>query len=132
MAASSLKLLFDEMFSHKQVGFVSSESRLCPMQHIRTIGWSGQPDSVWIPLAVKSGFTIVSGDRNDRTRLYTVADLKQMKAKVIILEQFFDHMKGWDKAKWLVNNIEKLVAFSESLMPGSVSALDRNGSAKEL
>lgn len=55
-----------------------------------------------------------------------------MKAKVIILEQFFDHMKGWDKAKWLVNNIEKLVAFSESLMPGSVSALDRNGSAKEL
>jgi len=132
MAASSLKLLFDEMFSHKQVGFVCSESRLCHMQHTRSIGWSSKPDNIWIPLAVDNGFTIISADRNDKTRIYTVADLKEMKAKVILLGQFFDHMKGWDKAKWLVNNIEGLTIAAIPLLPGSVLAIDKNGSTKSL
>ena len=77
MAASGLKLLFDETFS--------------------------------IPLAVQQDFVIVSGDRNDRTRGYKVADLKRMRARVLLVGEFFDHLDRWSKAKWMVARAERLV-----------------------
>jgi hypothetical protein len=132
MAASSLKLLFDENFSHKQVGFVANESRLAPMQHMRKIGWSGRPDPEWIPLAVQQGFVIISGDRNDKTRGYTVADLKAMHARVLLVGEFFDHMSGWDKAKWLVAQVERLVDLAGKLPKGAVTLVSKVGTATPL
>ncbi|HTQ08586.1 MAG TPA: DUF5615 family PIN-like protein [Fimbriimonadaceae bacterium] len=120
-----VKLLFDEMFSHRQIEFVATESRLAEMQHVRRIGWSGQPDTIWIPRAVQKGFVILTGDRNEKTRGYTAADLKQMNARVLLFCQFWDHMTGWERAKWLVARIERLTGLASELAPGSVSLVDR-------
>ena len=132
MAASGLKLLFDENFSHRHTLFVGRESGLAEMQHMRHIGWSGEKDKVWIPRSVASGFVMISGDRNDRTREYTVADLKEMSARVLLVGPFWDHLDGWGRAKWLVATIERIVDVAGQLTPGSVSLLDRYAKPRAL
>lgn len=132
MAARGLKLLFDENFSHRQVDFVAKESRLAEFQHIRHLGWSGMEDQVWIPLAVNAGFCIVTWDRNEKTRGYTVADLKVMKARVILVGAFFDHLNRWERAKWLVSRIDSVAAFAIGLGSGSVCLMDRYGNVRPL
>jgi hypothetical protein len=88
MASGGVGLVFDENFSRRQVGFVDRESRLGTIRHVRDLSWSGKPDRVWIPLAVSAGFVIVTGDRNDKTREYTVEDLKALGARVILVRDW--------------------------------------------
>jgi len=123
MAPGGVKLVFDEQFSHRQVEFVAHESRLGAIKHTRKMTWNGMPDKVWIPLACQAGFVIVTGDRNDRTREYTVEDLKRMGARVILVGPFWDHMTGWQKAKWLVLSIERIVEIALGMSDGSVILL---------
>lgn len=78
------------------------------MAHIRQRGWSGLPDAQWIQKATLGGFVIITGDRNERTRGYTVADLKERDARVILLGRFWDHLSRWERAKWLVRHIEQI------------------------
>lgn len=80
MATGGLKLLFDEMYSHRHIEFLDTQSGLAEMVHMRDKEWSGLPDKKWVPMAVQEGFVIVTGDRNDKARGYTVADLKRMQA----------------------------------------------------
>ncbi len=126
MASGGLRLLFDEMYSHRHVSFLNAESELGEMVHIRERGWSGRPDKEWVPLAVQEGFVIVTGDRNDRTRGYTVADLKRMQARVVLVGPFMDHMRRWERAKWWVRRIEAVAAIASQLTMGSVTMVDRN------
>ena len=132
MAAGRVRLLFDEDFSHKHVYFVNAESRLAAAVHIRKIGWSGWKDVTWIPLAVQQGFTIVTSDRNDRKRGFTVGDLKALGAQVIMVGPFSDHITGWERAKWLVNRFEQIVETAEGLPTGSVVLLNKQGKARDL
>jgi len=115
-----VRLLFDENISKRLVEFVNSESGLAQMAHIRQHGWSGLPDAQWIPVATERDFVIITGDRNERTRGYTVADLKAMGVRVLLLGQFWDHMNRWERAKWLVKYIERLVRIAESMPAGTV------------
>lgn len=130
MADSGLKLLFDENFSHKQVAFVASESRLAEMQHIHKLGWAGQPDVEWIPRAVDRRFVLVTEDRKEKTRGFTARELKAMSARVLLIGDFFDHLNRWDKAKWLVARIEDLVTVGNGLTPGSVTLVKRFGASE--
>src|SRR5438874_1754898 len=98
MAAGGLKVLFDENFSQHHVRFVNTESGLGYFTHSRPMSWSGMPDRDWIPRAIDLGFVIVTGDRNEKTRTYTIGDLKAMGARVILVGGFWDHMGRWDKA----------------------------------
>lgn len=132
MAAGRLKLLFDENVSARQVEFVAKEAKLAECNHVLKLGWSGEEDAVWIPRAVEAGFCIVTGDRNDRTRRYTVADLKSMRARVLLLGAFFDHLDRWQRAKWLVAKHESLVSIANTLTPGSVVLVGRNGRGNTL
>ena len=127
MADRSVKILFDENFSAKHVEFIARESRLAHFQHIKTLGWSGLSDADWIVRAVEADFRIVTGDRNERTRGYTVADLKSLGSCVILLGSFFDHLDRWAKAKWLVNHVEQIVEKCGSLESGTVVLMGRNG-----
>lgn len=127
MADRRLKLLFDENFSHRQVDFVARESRLAEFQHIRGLGWSGQADTVWVPRAVLGDFCIVSGDRNERTRGHTAADLRAMNARVILVGAFFDHLDRWQRAKWLVGRADVLVRVARDLREGTVLLMGRTG-----
>src|ERR1044072_4850038 len=127
MAAGRLKLLFDENFSHRQVEFVAKESGLAEFQHIHKLGWSGDEDAVWIPRAVQAGFCIVTWDRNEKTRGYTVVDLKAMNERVVLVGSFFDHLDRWQRAKWLVARMETLVVVARALRSGSVVLMDRYG-----
>ncbi len=102
------------------------------MSHIRQRGWSGLPDAKWIPRATEAGFVIITGDRNERTRGYTVNDLKAMGARVILLGQFWDHMNRWQRAKWLVRNIERLVDLAKKMDPGTVYLINRRAIARSL
>lgn len=132
MASGSVGLVFDENFSRHQVGFVDREAKLGTIRHVRDLSWSGKPDKVWIPLAVSAGFVIVTGDRNDKTREYTVEDLKALGARVILVSEFWDHMKGWPKAKWLVESIERIYEIASSMTEGTVVLIDRNCKVKTL
>jgi hypothetical protein len=121
MAVSRVKLVFDENFSHRHVSFVSHESSLGEIVHTRQVGWSGKQDKVWIPLAIGAGFIIVTGDRNERTRGYTVEDLKTMGARVILVGPFWDHMNAWDRAKWLVASIEDIHVIATGMGASTVN-----------
>ena len=133
MATGGLKLVFDEQFSHRQVEFVARESRLADLRHTRRMRWSGTPDKVWVPKAVQLGFVIVSADRNERTRGFTVADLKSMDARVILIGDFWNHWGRWDKAKWLVLRIEKIVEIAAGMTGGSaVLIVNRYCKARDL
>jgi hypothetical protein len=124
MAARSQRILFDENFSHFHVAFIARESRLAVFQHIRKMGWSGGTDEVWIPRAVGGAWTIVTADRNEKARGYTVADLRLMNARVLMCGRFWDNINGWSRAKWLVGNIERIVEIAASLNPGDVMLVD--------
>jgi hypothetical protein len=126
MATSGLKLIFDENFSHKQVSFLHSESGLADMRHVRSMSWSSTPDATWIPLAVGMDMVIVSWDRNEQTRGFTVADLKYMNAREILFGPFWDNLGRWDKAKWLIAHIERLILIAEAMSHGSVVLVDRS------
>lgn len=132
MATGVVKLLFDENVSHRQVEFVAKESRLGQMQHIRALNWSGKPDHEWIPLAVRQSFVIVTGDRNEKTRGYTVADQKTMNAQVLLFASFWDHLGRWEKAKWLVKRIEAIIVHADNLQSGSVALIDRYARAQPI
>jgi hypothetical protein len=132
VAPRRLKIVFDEHFSHHQVEFVCRESRLGEIQHTRRMKWSGRPDTEWMPMAIKAGFVIVSGDRNERTRGYTIADLKQMGAIVILLGGWWDHTDRWARAKWLVSRFEHLARLAQELPAGSAVLVNRFGKAKPL
>ena len=125
MAAGGVRLLFDEHFSHLLVEFVRRESRLAQMDHVRSRGWNGTEDTVWILLAVDSGSVIITADRNEVTRRMTVADLKRLGATVILVGPFWDHIDVWQRARWLVNSIERIVDLASSMEPGSVRLIDR-------
>lgn len=133
MAARRVKLLFDENFSHRHVAFVNHESGLGEIVHTRKAGFNSTQDRVWIPQAVRSGFVIITGDRNEKTREYTVADLKAMRAKVILVGPFWDHLGAWDKAKWLVGAIEDIHAIALGMGPSTINFLsDKNCKVRSL
>lgn len=125
MAAGGVKLrlVFDENFSHQQVEFVHRESQLGDLTHTRKTGWSGMRDREWIPLAIRANFVIVTGDRNDRTREYTVEDLKGLGAQIIFVGPFWDHLNRWEKAKWLCASIDRIVFIAQEIPPGSARLL---------
>lgn len=127
-----LKLLFDENISQRLVEFINRESRLAQMAHIRQRGWSGLPDAQWIQTATQREFVIITGDRNERTRGYTVADLKALGARVILLGRFWDHLSRWERAKWLVRHIEKLVELAESMPAGTVYLVNKQAKFRAL
>jgi hypothetical protein len=132
MAPGSLKLLFDEHFSHRQVNFIWSESQLAYFTHTRSMKWSGQPDTAWIPRAISLEFVIVSSDRNDKTRGFTVPQLKALGARVILVGGFWNHLSRWEKAKWLVDATERLVYVASGMAAGTAKLYYRNGSVREL
>jgi hypothetical protein len=39
----------------------------------------------------------------------------------IRLGKFFDHINGWERAKWIVNKIESIAEHAAAMQPGSVS-----------
>lgn len=123
MASSSLRLVFDEHFSHHQVEFVQRESRLAALYHTRDFQWSGVDDVDWMPVAIQRGFLIVSADRNDQTRGFTVPDMKAMRARVILVGGFWDRFNRWEKAKWLVATADRIFYVAGAMTPGSVTLL---------
>ncbi len=127
-----MKLLFDENISRRLVEFVNRESGLTPMAHVSQRGWSGLPDRDWIVQATQNDFVIITGDRNEKTRGYTVNDLKAIQARVILLGRFWDHLNRWQRAKWLVQRIERLVAIAENMPSGSVYLVFRSGRYRSL
>lgn len=112
--------------------FVNSESRLAEMAHVSQRGWSALPDAQWITTATQGGFVIITGDRNERTRGYTVAELKAMGARVVLLGRFWDHLNRWERAKWLVKHIERLVALADSMPAGTVYLVNKQAKARSL
>jgi hypothetical protein len=133
MASSGVKLVFDEHFSPHQVWFINHESRVAQIVHTRKCDWSGKEDKEWMPHAIGSGFVIVSADRNEKTRGFTVADLKTMGARVILIGGFWAHLSRWEKAKWLVRWTDKIVKTAAEMSPGEVVLIaNRNCAVRSL
>lgn len=83
-------------------------------------------------MATNSGFVIITGDRNEITRGYTVGDLKGMGARVLLLGKFWDHLSRWERAKWLVQRIETLVATASQMPGGTVYLVSKSGRVRPL
>ena len=138
MASKRVKLLFDENISQRLVEFVNRESGLAKMAHINRRGWSGLPDHQWIEQATQGSFVIITSeriitsDRNERTRGYTVEALKAIGARVILLGRFWDHLNRWERAKWLIGHIERLVSLAQEMPAGSVYLVNKSGRHRSL
>jgi hypothetical protein len=132
MASERVKLLFDENISQRLVEFVNRESGLAAMAHINQRGWSGLPDRQWIEQATQGSFVIITSDRNERTRGYTVEALKAIGARVILLGRFWDHLNRWERAKWLIGHIERLVSLAQEMPAGSVYLVNKSGRHRSL
>lgn len=132
MIPTQTKILFDENISRRLVEFVNRESKLARMAHVSQRGWTGLPDTEWIQKATQNDFVIVTGDRNERTRGYTTADLKRLGARVILIGQFWDHLNRWERAKWFVMHLEKLVALASGMSSGEVYLVNKRCHAKQI
>ena len=130
MSEGGLTLVFDEQFSHKQIGFLAAESRgthSVRLIHVRQRGWSSKPDAVWMPQAVGEGFVIVTADRNARTREITVEEFRRMGARVLLVGSFWDHRGRWAQAKWLVARLERLIGTATGMGAGDVLLVAADG-----
>jgi hypothetical protein len=44
----------------------------------------------------------------------------------------WDHLNRWERAKWLIGHIERLVALSEGMPAGSVYLVNKSGRHRSL
>lgn len=101
-------------------------------QHVRKVGWSGWEDEKWMRIAIGKGWVISTIDRNEKTRGLTNAGAKESGARIILFGPFFDHLKGWDRAKFLVKYAETVHSLAESLPSGQVVLIDSRCKTKLL
>ncbi len=121
-----MTILFDENISHHLVEFLHHAGAPGSVQHVRKLKWNGKPDIEWMTLAVNAGFGIISADRNDRTRGLAAEDLKKLGARVLLLGGFWDDLRIWEKAKWLVAKWERIAAWFEDTTP-ACAVIDKGG-----
>lgn len=135
MPESRLTLVFDEHFSHKQIGFIADQSRgthEARLIHVRQRGWSKTLDAVWMPEAIQEGFVIVTADRNERTRGITVREFQRRGARVFLLGAFWNHRSCWDQAKWLVGRADRLIGLAGAMDAGEVRLVAADGRSRRL
>jgi hypothetical protein len=127
-----MTVLFDENFSHHLIELMARCGAPGDLQHTRKVGWNGKPDSEWIQLAARNGWVICSADRNDRTRQLTVADLKRMGVRLVLIGAFWDHLGIWEKTCWLVSHWTGLNDRIHAIQTGSCLLVDRSGACTEV
>lgn len=126
-----MKVVFDEHISHHVVSLLAKSGAPGELQHTRKAGWNNVADSVWMPLAIKNGFAIITADRNERTRRITAAEFRQMGARVVLLGPFWDHMLIWEKTKWLVGHWDQLHSHLATAPEGYCTIINRLGRIKD-
>ena len=72
---------------------------------------------------------LVSTDTSQRTREHEARALKQAGITAIYFGPFFQKMKLWGQAIWLVTKWEKIKGVAENVVMGSVFEIKQNGSA---
>lgn len=87
----------------------------------------GLDDSVWIPMTIQKNWIAISVDRNPNTRGLTARQLAAMGATYLMLGQFFDHMKAWDKAKWIYQHWDRIDGAAATWPPGTVWLIGKKG-----
>lgn len=71
----------------------------------------------------------LSTDTSQLTREHEARALKQAKVTAIFFGPFFERMKLWPQATWLVTKWPKIKGFAEGVIPGSIAEIKQNGSA---
>jgi hypothetical protein len=118
-----VRILFDENLSHRHAEFLQREYGRrfeCEIAHVRNLGLSGVPEATFLEQVTREGWVFVTYDRDPNTRGHTIAQRKSFGVKEILLGRFFDHMNGWERAKWLVNNIESIAGYAATIQPGTI------------
>jgi len=57
-------------------------------------------------------------------------DFRTMGARVILLGSFWDHLKIWERTKWLVSRWDRLYGAMELLPQGACCVVDKSGDLK--
>jgi hypothetical protein len=122
-----MKYLFDEHFSKSLIELMRKCDAPGELIHVIPSGFSGLPDDKLISTATESGFIIVTGDRNERTRNLSVEDLKALGARVILIGGFWNHLKNWDAAKWLIARWDRMYEQSREWPAGTCGLAAKNG-----
>ena len=78
----------------------------------------GRPDLVFI-----------STDTSQTTRLEEAKALKQAGNTALYFGPFFQKMKLWDQAVWIVKNWPKIRGFAEGVAKGTCAEIKQNGKA---
>ncbi len=123
---------FDENISSKLVASLRSNKAPGSHLHPLAIGMKGLTDDVWIPMTVKNDWIAISVDRNEKTRGLTAQEIAAMGATYLMLGQFFDHMKAWDRAKWIYQHWDRIDAAAATWPRGSVWLIGKNGDLKQI
>lgn len=128
--SKEITFFFDENISLK----LAESLRQCRapgiIQHSRKIGMSGLGDAEWIAKIAEKGWIAISTDRNPKTRGITSRELAESGATYLMIGQFFDHMRSWDRAKWMIRHWDYIYESASSWPAGSVWLMQKNGKAR--
>jgi hypothetical protein len=72
---------------------------------------------------------LVSTNTSQLTRDHEARALKQAGISAIYFGPFFERMKLWQQATWLVTKWPKIRGFAEGVVLGTVAEIKQNGSA---
>lgn len=70
----------------------------------------------------------LSTDTSQLTREQEARALKQANVTAIFFGPFFERMKLWPQAVWLVTKWPKIKGFAEGVIPGTIAEIKQNGS----
>jgi len=80
-------------------------------------------------LAGRPNLVFISTDTSQTTRKEEARALKQAGISALYFGPFFERMKFWDQAIWLVKRWEKIRGFSEGAARGTCAEIKQNGRA---
>jgi hypothetical protein len=72
---------------------------------------------------------VVSTNTSQLTREHEARALKQAGVSALYFGPFFERMKLWPQATWLVTKWPKIRGFAEGVILGTVAEIKQNGSA---
>ena len=80
-------------------------------------------------LGNRPDLVFISTDKSQRTREQEARALKQAGITALYFGPFFERMKLWDQAVWLVKRWPRIKGFAEGVAKGTCAEIKQNGSA---
>ncbi len=93
---------------------------------------TGMRDPDWLQKINELGWIVISSDRNEQTRGISAEEVAATGIVYLMLGEFFDHLKIWEKTKWVVAHWDAIYRQAQGLTSGSVQLILKSGEFKSV